>query len=80
VYSHHVEKVYADAYDYFLFAGLAVDFDLELIYIIDGFTHKLLVCGLDGSNLRTMLSDSSMIRHPFSLSLLKVVLLEAVSN
>ena len=52
--------------------GLTVDVDRELVYVIDGNTHKLVVIGFDGKGYRDILTDQNKIRHPFSMALMRV--------
>lgn len=52
--------------------GLTVDTDKELVYVIDGNTHRLVVVKFDGSDFKNILFDANKIKHPFSLALMKV--------
>ena len=52
-----------------------MDFDREVMYIIDGHTNKIISCSLDGQNVNTVLYDPSEIKHPFALAMVKVCII-----
>ncbi|XP_067938207.1 sortilin-related receptor-like [Watersipora subatra] len=51
--------------------GLALDFDAEIIYVIDGYNNKLLTCDLNGQGLKILVDNQYEIKHPFALAMVK---------
>ena len=53
-------------------SGLAIDYTKELLYVIDGHTHKLISIDLFGNHETLILEDPRKILHPFALGVYKV--------